>query len=185
VVGKFFRMLGTAMVLVGLGLVALFFVGPPGGTAGNIPSEVKAPSTSVPEETSFYMTVPKIGIEDLKVYDSASEEKLDESAIHLPETGFPWQPGSNTYIAGHRMGFFGTDSFLVFFRLNELGRGDEIILEDSTGGRYVYWVTESLVVGPENTSVIDPVPGKSIVSLQTCTLPDYSDRLVVRGELVT
>jgi sortase A len=185
VVGKFFRMLGTAMVLVGLGLVALFFVGPPGGTAGNIPSEVKAPSTSVPEETSFYMTVPKIGIEDLKVYDSASEEKLDESAIHLPETGFPWQPGANTYIAGHRMGFFGTDSFLVFFRLNELGRGDEIILEDSTGGRYVYRVTESLVVGPENTSVIDPVPGKSIVSLQTCTLPDYSDRLVVRGELVT
>jgi sortase A len=185
VVGKFFRMLGTAMVLVGLGLVALFFVGPPGGTAGNIPSEVKTPSTSVPEETSFYMTVPKIGIEDLKVYDSSSEEKLDESAIHLPETGFPWQPGANTYIAGHRMGFFGTDSFLVFFRLNELGRGDEIILEDSTGGRYVYRVTESLVVGPENTSVIDPVPGKSIVSLQTCTLPDYSDRLVVRGELVT
>jgi sortase (surface protein transpeptidase) len=28
------------------------------------------------------------------------------------------------------------------------------------------------------------VVGKSIVSLQTCTLPDYSDRLIVRGELV-
>jgi hypothetical protein len=28
------------------------------------------------------------------------------------------------------------------------------------------------------------VPGKSIVSLQTCTLPEYSDRLVVRGELL-
>ncbi|MDQ4004084.1 MAG: sortase [Actinomycetota bacterium] len=31
---------------------------------------------------------------------------------------------------------------------------------------------------------MDPVAGKSIVSLQTCTLPDYSDRLIVRGELV-
>jgi len=27
------------------------------------------------------------------------------------------------------------------------------------------------------------VPGKSVVSLQTCTLPDYSRRLVVQGEL--
>jgi sortase A len=82
------------------------------------------------------------------------------------------------------MGFFGTDSFLVFFRLNELSRGDEIILEDAAGVRYVYRVTESLVVGPEDTSVLEPVPVTSIVSLQTCTLPDYSDRLVVRGELV-
>jgi sortase A len=28
------------------------------------------------------------------------------------------------------------------------------------------------------------VQGKNIVSLQTCTLPDYSHRLIVRGELV-
>ena len=82
------------------------------------------------------------------------------------------------------MGFFGTGSFLVFFRLNELSRGDEIILEDAAGGRYAYRVMESLVVGPEDTSVLEPVPGRSVVSLQTCTLPDYSDRLVVRGELV-
>jgi sortase A len=82
------------------------------------------------------------------------------------------------------MGYFGTGSFLVFFRLNELARGDEIILEDTAGGRYTYRVTESLVVGPEDAQVTEPVPGKSIVSLQTCTLPDYSDRLIVRGELI-
>ena len=184
--GKFMRVLGTLMVLVGLGLVALFFVGPPGGTAGNVPSGASPPKTQqAPLDDALYLTIPEIGIEDLTVHNSLSEERLDESAIHLPDTGFPWQPGANTYIAGHRMGFFGTDSFLVFFRLNELGRGDEIILKDSAGGRYVYRVTESLVVGPEDTRVLDPVPGKSIVSLQTCTLPDYSDRLVVRGELVT
>ena len=186
--GRLMRTLGTAMILVGLGLIALFFVGPPGGTAGNIPAEAQTSSTTSPEEddtTTLYLTVPKIGIEDLKVYDSSSEERLDESAIHLPETGFPWQEGANTYIAGHRMGFFGTDSFLVFFRLNELAPGDKVVLEDTAGGRYVYWVTETLVVGPEDTQVLEPVVGKSIVSLQTCTLPDYSDRLIVRGELVT
>ena len=183
--GGLMRTLGAAMVLVGLGLVALFFVGPPGGTAGNIPAEATPPTTSTEDDaTTLYLTVPEIGIEDLKVYDSSSEERLDESAIHLPETGFPWQEGANTYIAGHRMGYFGTDSFLVFFRLNELAPGDEVVLEDTAGGRYVYRVTETLVVGPEDTQVLEPVAGKSIVSLQTCTLPDYSDRLIVRGELV-
>lgn len=82
------------------------------------------------------------------------------------------------------MGFFGTDSFLVFFRLNELEPGDEVTLEDSTGYSYTYRVSESLVVGPEDTGVLNAVPGKGVVSLQTCTLPDYSERLVVRGELV-
>ncbi len=181
---KAIKAIGTLMVLVGLGLVALFLVGPPGGTAGSVPTGIQAQNTEAPADGTLYLTIPKIGLEDVEVYDSLSEERLDESTIHLPETGFPWQPGANTYIAGHRMGFFGTGSFLVFFRLNELSRGDEIILEDAAGGRYPYRVTESLVVGPEDTSVLEPVPGRSIVSLQTCTLPDYSDRLVVRGELV-
>jgi sortase A len=184
VVGGFFRLLGTVMVLAGLALVVLFFIGPPGGTAGTVPTQTGVGATEAPADGTLYLTVPRIGIEDLKVHNSLSEEKLDESAIHLPETGFPWQPGANTYIAGHRMGYFGTDSFLVFFRLNELDRGDEVILEDQAGGRYVYRVTESLVVGPQDAGVMDPVPGKSVVSLQTCTLPDYSDRLIVRGELV-
>ncbi len=127
------------MILAGLGCVALFFVGPPGGTAGSIPSPAGESAPASPEagggpaEGTLYLTIPKIGLRDRTVYDSYSEERLDESLIHLPETGFPWQPGANTYIAGHRMGFFGTGSFLVFFRLNELSRGDEIILEDAAG----------------------------------------------------
>jgi sortase A len=31
--------------------------------------------------------------------------------------------------------------------------------------------------------VLAPVDGKNIVTLQTCTLPDYTNRLLVRGEL--
>src|SRR5918999_5793448 len=139
---KLVKAIGTLMVLVGLGLVALFLVGPPGGTAGSVPTGVEAENTEAPADGALYLTIPQIGLEDVKVYDSLSEERLDESAIHLPETGFPWQPGANTYIAGHRMGFFGTDSFLVFFRLNELAAGDEILLEDPAGGHYSYRVTE-------------------------------------------
>ncbi len=83
------------------------------------------------------------------------------------------------------MGYYGTDSFLIFFRLNELESGDEIILEDSTGNKYVYRITGEMVVTPEDVEVMDPVAGKSMVSLQTCTLPDFSNRLIVQGELVS
>jgi sortase A len=181
---RIIRLIGGVMVLAGLALVALFFIGLPGGTAGNVPTKDAPSKAQTPAHGTLYLTVPDIGIEDLEVHTSFAEEKLDESAIHLPDTGFPWQPGANTYIAGHRMGFFGTDSFLVFFRLNELAAGDEILLEDPARGHYSYRVTETLVVGPQDTRVLEPVPGKSIVSLQTCTLPDYSERLVVRGELL-
>jgi sortase A len=178
------------MILTGLGCVALFFVGLPEGTAGSIPSPAgeRTPTQdgggSLADKT-LYLTIPKLGLKDQKVYNSYSEESLDESAIHLPDSGFPWQPGANPYIAGHCMGYFGTDSFLVFFRLNELSPGDEITVEDSLGRVYGYRVTQQMVVGPEDVQVMAPVGGASIITLQTCPLPDYSDRLIVGGEMVS
>ena len=107
------RLIGAVMVLVGLGLVALFFVWPPGGTAGDLPTGAGAGPTDAPADGTLYLTVPKIGLEDVTVHTSLSEEDLDDSTIHLPDTGFPWQPGANTYIAGHRMGFFGDRKSVV------------------------------------------------------------------------
>jgi sortase A len=40
------------------------------------------------------------------------------------------------------------------------------------------------VLGPDDASATKPVAGKNVVSLQTCTLPNYKDRLIVRAELV-
>ncbi len=82
------------------------------------------------------------------------------------------------------MGFAGSDSFLVFLRLNELESGDEILLKDSTGKEYLYRVVGGMVVTPQDVEVLNPVAGRSIVSLQTCTLPDFANRLIVQGELV-
>ena len=48
---------------------------------------------------------------------------------------------------------------------------------------YTYKVFNKFIAGPKNLGVIRPVEGKNIVSLQTCTLPDYTWRLIVRGEL--
>jgi sortase A len=44
-------------------------------------------------------------------------------------------------------------------------------------------VYKRFVVNPDALYVTKPVPGKSVVTLQTCTLPDYSQRLIIRAEL--
>jgi sortase A len=137
-----------------------------------------------PEDKTLYLTVPKLGLEHVGAYNSVSEEKLKKSTVHIPATGFPWQKGANTYIAGHRLGYEGTDSYLVFYYLNQLGEGDEILLEDAAGTSYTYRVIDQKVVDPDNVEVMEPEEGKSLVSLQTCTLPDYEQRLIVQGELV-
>lgn len=137
-----------------------------------------------PEDKTLYLSVPKIDLYDVPVYNSTSEDDLTKSAVHVPATGFPWQKGANTFIAGHRIGYPDTGSYYVFFRLDELVEGDEIVVTDSDGGRYVYEMREQKVVDPDNVESLNPVEGKSVISLQTCTLPDYAERLIVRGELV-
>jgi sortase A len=59
-----------------------------------------------------------------------------------------------------------------------------VVLEDAAGRRYEYEVFDKEVVEPNDSSVKKPMKGKNIVTLQTCTLPDYKDRLIVRAQLV-
>jgi sortase A len=126
-------------------------------------------------------------IEDDTVPDAAGDDEgalKDNGAIHLEGTGFPWQEGSNTYLAGHRLGYPGTESFLTFYDLNKLESGDKVFVEDSGGTEYTYKVYKSFVTGPSDLSVTRPVAGKSVLTLQTCTLPNYKDRLIVRADLI-
>jgi sortase A len=112
------------------------------------------------------------------------EAALRDGAVHVAGTGFPWERGSNVYIPGHRLGFPRTRSHLLFWDLPTLEKGDRVILEDSRGRTYEYTIFRELVVSPQEVRVTQPVPGRSVVSLQTCTLPDYAKRLVVQAELV-
>jgi sortase A len=126
-------------------------------------------------------------VRDIPVYNGAAgaKDKLAAGALHLKDTGFPWQREANVYIAGHRLGYPSTKSFLVFWNLDKLGRGDRVVLEDAEGKKYIYEVFDKLVVGPDAASVKEPMEGKNIVTLQTCTLPDYEQRLLVRAELIS
>jgi sortase A len=114
-----------------------------------------------------------------------TDEKLfhDYAGVHLKSSGFPWKKTANVYIAGHRIGFPGTRSNLSFYDLEDLKNGDKVYLEDAEGRKYTYVVYKKLVVEPTNLSVINPIEGKNIISLQTCTLPDYTKRVIYRAEL--
>lgn len=133
------------------------------------------------------LSVPRLGLEDLAVPTSDSQVVLDrEGAIHLKDTGLPWREGSNTVIVGHALGFMRTEVPYVFYDLDKMGPGDEILIKDHAGKEFVYEVYDMMTVRPEDFWVTYPESGKTIVSLQTCTpIPTFEKRLIVRAELVS
>jgi len=176
--------LSLILILAGLGLVAYFVLS---ATMLLRPGPTSDAGGSAATDTSLKLTIPKMDrVQDLNVYDGPGDDEsaLANGALHLQDSGFPWDQGSNVYIAGHRFGYLGTDSYLVFWDLNKLTQGDEVLLTAGDGTRYTYKVFDSFVVGPSDYQVTEPIPGKSIISLQTCTLPDYTNRLIVQAELM-
>lgn len=168
---------GAVLISLSLGMVLL-------------DSRVLSPSSGsvpAPKDDALKLTVPKMKrVKNIPVRNAGwnDEKKLDAGAIRLKGTGFPWRPESNTYIVGHRLGYPRTGSFLVFYDLNKLKDGDSVILRDADGRRYVYRVFKEFVVDPKDVQVTKPMSKKNVVSLQACTLPDYSKRLIVQAELV-
>jgi sortase A len=136
--------------------------------------QAAAERAAVPPDTTMYLTIPKLGLYDVLVLDGTSEAVLSLGAGHVPGTGYPWISGSNTYIAGHRIGYPGTGSDYVFWNLPSLVAGDQVIVEDSLGQAYTYQVSEVLEVPPTDISVTAPVTGRDMVSLQTC-IENYGD----------
>jgi sortase A len=141
-----------------------------------------------PQNKMLRMTIPKMAQirNDTIPFSVSDDEKAfrKHAAVHLRGTGNPWDRQANVYIAGHRLGFPGTNSWLSFWDLNVLDKGDRVLITDSSGKRYVYKVFRIFIVGPDKVSVTRPLEGRNIVSLQTCTLPDYSKRLIVQAEKV-
>ncbi len=69
---------------------------------------------------------------------------------------FPWQEEANVYIAGHRLGFPNTESWLTFWDLNKVDVGDEVFVTDADGTKYTYKVFKEFTVGPSDVSVTSP-----------------------------
>jgi sortase A len=142
---------------------------------------------NLPPGAIMSLTINTLGLNNVPVLSSNTKRALDQGVIHLPGTSLPWSatPESNVYLAGHRLGWPGTGSHLVFYRLNELGVGDRITLRDREGRRYDYRMIESFTVGPFENWVTGRVRGRDLLTLQTCTpIPTFEKRLIIRAERI-
>lgn len=121
--------------------------------------------------------IPSIGRDDV-VIDGTGTGDLQRGPGRYPETAYPGQ-GRTIGVAGHR-----TTYGAPFKRINEIERGDEIVLE-MPYGNFVYEVTGSRIVEPEQTEVVDDV-GRERLVLSACH-PLYSaaKRYIVFADLAS
>lgn len=146
---------------------------PPSTTTTTFPTGPPPPPEG---DAVAIIRIPKIGLEKA-VIEGVSVKHLKKAPGHYPGTPMPGQPG-NAAIAGHR-----TTYGAPFYRLDELAPGDEILVTTQQG-RFTYEVSESTVVKPHQSEVLDPTDDNRL-TLTTCH-PRYSARrrLIVVGRLV-
>jgi sortase A len=133
------------------------------------------------------LTIEGIGIYEAPVFDSASQWALANGVAHHPETSLPWSASAqrNVFLAGHRMGFRGTWSRMIFYNLDQLALGDRVVITDRAGRSYEYQVSETFLADPTEVWVMGQVEGRDMVTLQTCTpYPTFEKRLIVRADRV-
>ncbi|QYC37744.1 Sortase family protein [Nonomuraea coxensis DSM 45129] len=131
------------------------------------------------------LSIPRLGPGyRYAVVEGVGADQLRKGPGHYPGSALPGQVG-NFVVSGHR-----TTYAAPFNRLDELERGDEIVV-DAREARYTYRVTSQDVVEPDEVDVLAPVPGKpdirpirAFITLSTCH-PEFSaaQRLIVYGVL--
>ncbi|MDP8972734.1 MAG: class E sortase [Actinomycetota bacterium] len=188
------------LLVVAAALATAFVLTACGGSEETPPDEAVAPDApeqtqrqsaeeqaNAPDDPTLSLTVPSMErLSDAPIPDALGddEEALKNFAgIHLQGTGFPWQDEANVYIAGHRLGYPNTASFLAFWDIDNVAEGDRIFVSDANGREYTYEVFQTLEVDPTDLFVTEPQEGRNILTLQSCTLPDYERRVIVQAEL--
>jgi sortase A len=102
------------------------------------------------------LRIPKIRLE-VPVLRGTDDFSLNRAVGHIDDTALPGTDG-NSGIAGHRDGYFRG--------LKDIGADDVIELE-TLRGKEVYRVERTWVVDPEDVSVLDSTPTRSL-TLVTC-----------------
>jgi sortase A len=121
--------------------------------------------------------IPAIDV-DVVVVEGITPSALRAGAGHYPQTPLPCESG-NVAIAGHR-----TTYGKPFGNMDRLKAGDTIELTTPIGG-CVYQLTKApFTVEPNDLSVLDATPDRS-VTLTTChPRGSAAQRLIVRGTWV-
>jgi sortase A len=143
--------------------------------AAKKPDDPQQAALPDPPTDDLWFSIPALGLYDQYVTNTSDFSAMDYGAVKLPNSGFPWQKGANTYIAAHRLGWPGTGSYHQFYDLPALAIGDIIYLGDANGTTYTYKVSGFKEISPNQArEVTGPQNGRDMVSLQTC-IENYGD----------
>lgn len=149
---------------------------------------VVTPAVTVSAEPT--MSIPKINVTAPLVFEPSTAEAavqkgLQNGVVHYGNTAVPGQPG-NSVIVGHSSNDWwepGNYKF-VFVLLDKLVPGDTYTV-DYKGTKYVYQVTETMIVEPTNLSVLAQTP-EPTMTLITCTPPGTSwKRFIVKAKQIS
>ncbi len=124
------------------------------------------------------LEIPEIGL-DVVVVAGVSVDDLKRGPGHYPGTPLPGQYG-NAAIAGHRMTYDGP-----FQHVDDLEPGDQIVAT-TLAGRFVYEVTGTEIVEPDDVDVVATTnPDVAELTLTSCH-PKWStrQRIVIHSALV-
>jgi sortase A len=148
----------------------------PGTTTPATTSPGPPPPPAAEGDAVAHLSIPDIGVDKI-VIEGVTLGDLKRGPGHYPETPLPGQPG-NAAIAGHR-----TTYGAPFNRINELDRGDEILVT-TVQGAFRYEVSDQLIVSPSEVGVLDDF-GDNRLTLTACH-PKYSarQRIIVVAALV-
>jgi len=146
-------------------------------------SEVVSSSSPSSLITTYYVSIPKLKIEQAAVIFGSTD--LKKSLIQYPKTALPGQFGSPV-IFGHSVlpQFFNPKSYItIFSTLHKLNQGDAIYI-DYDHIRYKYVVEEMYEVQPTDLSVLEQRFDGRYLTLVTCSPPGtYLRRLVIKAQI--
>ncbi len=131
------------------------------------------------DEIIGYVEIPKIN-KSIQIYHD-DEEKLTKGVVHLKNTSLPIG-GENTHAVLSAHSGYPTQQF--FDDIDELENGDVIYIK-VLNRVLKYEVYDNEVVEPDDTSSLQIIDGKDILSLVTCyPYGINSHRLIVHAERV-
>lgn len=150
-------------------------------------------------EGVFYLNIPSVGIDNMPVtantnsYDKSIYDKvLEKSLAHFKGTDLPAQAGenrdTNTLIYGHsapgKWAVFHRNSFEAAFNpLFDVNIGDKIFLKFD-GQELAYTVVRIKITKPEETNLLQGIPGQKTLILVTCAPPgSKTNRLNIVAKL--
>jgi sortase A len=138
------------------------------------PNDKKVP---IYASTIGVIEIPKIKAK-LPILVGSDDKVLDLGAGYLEGTAFPGEEG-NSAIAAHRSRTYGK----MFNRLGELAIGDEISIATDKG-TYQFTVVNTLVVKPNDLTVLEAQGNRKILTLITCDpVINPTLRLIVQAEM--